>query len=67
MKQTKPTVATAPHTPQTISVPVKLEDVQLQAGMFSELPKGRYVLEYTGGGFIQVVSVYWDGEGTVVA
>ena len=74
MKTTKLTVKTVDtatnnvsNIPQVISVPVLLEDVQHQAGMFSELPQGRYVLEYTGGNHIQMISVFWDGEGTVSA
>ena len=51
--------------PDVIRVPVKLEDVQQQAGMFREFPRGRYVMSYEGGGVVQVLSVYWDGEGTV--
>ena len=56
----------APRLPtDVIRVPVPLEDVQHQVGMFTDLPRGRYVMSYEGGGVVQVLSVFWDGEGTV--
>jgi len=51
--------------PDVIRVPVKLEDVQHQVGMFQELPRGRYVMSYEDGSTVQVLSVYWDGVDTV--
>ena len=53
--------------PDVIRVPLKLEDVQNQVGMFTDYPRGRYVMSYESGGTVQVLSVYWDGEGTVTA
>jgi hypothetical protein len=48
-----------------IRVPLKLEDVQYQVGMFQDLPRGRYVMSYEDGFTVQVLSVYWDGVDTV--
>lgn len=59
-------VATAKDNgPRVIRVPLKLEDVQHQVGMFSDLPRGRYVMEYSHMGTTNVLSVYWDGIDTV--
>lgn len=51
--------------PDVIRVPVKLEDVQHQVGLFKDLPRGRYIMSYEGGGVVQVLSVFWDGIDTV--
>ena len=51
--------------PDVIRIPLKLEDVQNQVGMFRELPRGRYVMSYEDGYTVQVLSVYWDGVDTV--
>lgn len=51
--------------PDVIRVPVPLEDVQHQVGMFKDFPRGRYVMEYSHQGVVQVLSVFWDGVDTV--
>jgi hypothetical protein len=63
----KPLKATvAPKLPpDVIRVPLKLEDVQYQVGMFKDFPRGRYVMSYEDGSTVQVLSVYWDGVDTV--
>ena len=64
MTKSKATVKAQPTLESTvIECPVALEDIQLQRGLFLELPQGRYTIEYRAkGGATQPVSVYWDGE-----
>jgi hypothetical protein len=52
-----------PAIDTVIQCPTALSDIQLQRGLFLELPQGRYTIEYRAkGGAVQPVSVYWDGE-----
>lgn len=46
---------------EVISIPLPLEDVQLQAGMFKDREPGRYILQYQQGSAVLPVAVYWTG------
>jgi hypothetical protein len=48
-----------------IEVPIPLEDVQLQAGLFRDRKPGRYILQYNQGYSILPISVYWTGTEVV--
>lgn len=59
----KPTVAKTPV--EVISVPIPLQDVQLQAGLFSDREPGRYILQYNQGTAVLPIAVYWTGTEVV--
>ena len=50
---------------EIIEVPIPLEDVQLQAGLFRDREPGRYILQYNQGWAILPISVYWTGSEVV--
>jgi hypothetical protein len=50
---------------EIIEVPIPLEDVQLQAGLFRDREPGRYILQYNQGWAVLPISVYWTGSEVV--
>lgn len=50
---------------EVISVPIPLQDVQLQAGLFSDREPGRYILQYNQGTAVLPIAVYWTGTEVV--